>query len=572
MRVDLSYLGRSGIVESSTGNGRTLSMMPNLAREKVSFDAPLLHPLRFREAMSALHDVVINDLRYQPRDKTAYEEWKKQQVVARQALYREELERAKKSIAVQRGLTPPPPGFDRLFERTRQRYWSARFKLADLMHREDPELWRWLMPCDPVITVADDVVFFECFSADESSYGCLNVSREAFGVGAAVQLGTTNVDYSWDLYNHFQSLRSYRETRFLIDPAGFEVKTDSAPGYREEKIDLPGGWLRGFMTTQEAMGMPGVSVKLSREAVYSALAFFKRHKANKSPRAVRFELLPGKPPAIVLEPWEQRIVSYGTTYDGPSIEPIRIWGARRLLVLARLLPLAEWFNVLLLGTGLPSFWVAQMGEMQLTLGLSGWTTNDWTRGSALDLLSPPATITEDLLERVGRTLQQRRALSLVQLQQATLAQPPAIMAALRRLAFAGQVIHDLPHGVYRFRQVMPVPLGEAQLGPENPELVAARHLMLTRDSKLDLGGTNGQWPGSDRQSRVDASGNSRRLGRSHPPRQVPVRPFSAVRHSERPVPAHDRAALSVGRQAIGGGIAGRRFRLTELIDGDKQAA
>ena len=57
-------------------------MAPNLTREKVSFDAPLLQPLRFREAISALHDVVINDLRYKPRDKTAYEEWKKQQAEA----------------------------------------------------------------------------------------------------------------------------------------------------------------------------------------------------------------------------------------------------------------------------------------------------------------------------------------------------------------------------------------------------------------------------------------------------------------------------------------------------------
>jgi len=485
MRVSLAYLGRSRMLESSAGNGRTLSMMPNLAREKVSFDAPLLHPLRFREAMSALHDVVINDLRFKPRDKTAHDEWKKQQTAAKQAIYRRELERAKKDLATQRGLTAPPPGFEGLFEQTRKRYWAARFKLADLLRRDDPELWRWLMPCDPVITVADDVVLFECFSADESSYGCLSVSREGFGNGSAVQLGTTNVDYSWDLYDHFQSLRSYRQTRFLIDPAGFEVETTAAPGYREEKIDLPGGWLRGFMTTQEAMGMPGLSVSLSREAVYSALAFLKRHKARKSPRAVRFELLPGKAPTIVLEPWEQRIVSHGTSYDGPATEPIRIWGARRLLVLARLLPLAERFDVLLLGTGLPSFWVAHMGEMQLTLGLSGWTTNDWTRGSALDLLAPPATITEDLLIAVGRLLRERRAMSIAQLQVATQAPTPAVTAALRRLAFAGQVIHDLPHRLYRFRQVMPMALGEAQLGPDNPELTGARHLMLTRDATLE---------------------------------------------------------------------------------------
>ncbi len=485
MKVSFAYLGRSAILESSTGNERTLSMMPNLTREKVSFDAPLLHPLRFREAMSALHDVVINDLRYQPRDKTAYEEWKKQQVAARQAMYRRELERAKKDLAEKRSVTPAPPGFEQLFERTRKRYWNARFKLADLLRREDPELWRWLMPCDPVITVADDVVFFECFSADESSYGCLSVSREGFGKDSAVQMGTTNVDYSWDLYHHFQSLRSYRATRFVIDPTGFEVQTGAAPAYREEKIDLPGGWLRGFMTTQEAMGMPGLTVSLSREAVYSILAFLKRHKAKASPRAVRFELLPGLPPTIVLEPWEQRIVSHGTVYTGPATEPIRIWGARRLLVLARLLPLAERFDVQLLGTGLPSYWVALMGEMHLTLGLSGWTTNDWTRGSALDLLAPSATITAGLLSRVHQVLQEKRSMSLAQVQAATLASAPAATAALRRLAFAGQVIHDLPNKVYRFRQIMPMALDEAQLGPENPELSEARHLMLTSNATME---------------------------------------------------------------------------------------
>lgn len=478
MRVSFAYLGRSGILDSPSG--QTLSMLPNLTREKVSFDASLLHPLRFREAMSALHDVVINDLRFKPKDKSAHEAWQRQQAAAKHEMYRREFERAKESIAAERDTTPLPPGFENLFETTRRRYWNARFKLADLLRRDDPELWRWLMPCDPVITVAPDVVFFECFSSDESSYGCLSVSRNGFGADSGVQLGTTNVDYSWDLYNHFQSLRSYRETRFVIDPAGFEVKTETAPNYREEKIDLPAGWLRGFMTTQEAMGMPGLNVSLSREAVYSVLAFLKRHKAKSSPRAIRFELLPGRPPEIVLEPWDQRIISYGTKYDGPPTAPIRVWGARRLLVLSRLLPLAERFDVTLLGTGMPSFWVAQLGEMTLTLGLSGWTTNDWTRGSGLDLLAPPATVTEDSIALVASLLRERRALSLGQLQSLSNLSQATVLAVARRLAFAGQVIHDLPNRLYRYRQIMPMPLGEAQLGPENPELKAARQLMLQR--------------------------------------------------------------------------------------------
>ena len=65
------------------------------------------------------------------------------------------------------------------------------------------------------------------------------MDRGAFEGERDVALGTTNVDYSWELYEHFQLLRSYRETRFLVDPSGFEVATEGqGDSYREEKIDL----------------------------------------------------------------------------------------------------------------------------------------------------------------------------------------------------------------------------------------------------------------------------------------------------------------------------------------------
>src|SRR5205823_11266783 len=122
-----------------------------------------------------------------------------------------------------------------------------RIKYSADLYKHNAELWRTLMPCDPVVTVADDALLFECFSADESTYGCLSVSRGAFGAPDQVLPGTTNVDYSWGLYQHFQTLRTYRQTRFSIDPQGLEVKTTEAAQHREEKIDLPQGWLRGLM-------------------------------------------------------------------------------------------------------------------------------------------------------------------------------------------------------------------------------------------------------------------------------------------------------------------------------------
>lgn len=486
MQMSFAYRGRSTIAQTAVG--LAVSLAPNLRRDRVSFVGNLKQPLRFREAVSALHDVVISDLRFKKKDKAAYESWKKQEA-ERERRIRSQAAKAKRAELEKELNRPIAAGLEKKYNRCRQRYWDARMKYNGLLQREDPELWRLLMPCDPVITVSPDILFFECFSADESSYGCLTVERDAFDQETDVALGTTNVDYSWRLYEHFQEMRSYRQTRFAIDPLGFDVQTQAdQAAYREEKIDLPQSWLRGFATLQSAMSLPAKRVPVSREGVYSVLAFLKRHKAQKSPRAVRFELKPGEPVTIVLEPWEKRIVLHTTPYTGTREEVIRTWGRDRLRVLARLLPLLDDADVYLLGTGLPSFWVMRMGEMRLTLGLSGWTTNDWTSGgSALDQLAPPAEPGEVIMQGIAGAFRQDPTWTLEALAAKTRAAPPVVSAGLNRLALLGQVIHDLPHGVYRWRQVMPVTLSAEVVGSENPETLAARQLMggrvrITRDA------------------------------------------------------------------------------------------
>ena len=39
------------------------------------------------------------------------------------------------------------------------------------------------------------------------------------------------------------------------------------------------------------------------------------------------------------------------------------------------------------------------------------------------------------------------------------------------------MIHDLPNGVFRWRQILPRAAGEAELGPDHPELIGARQIM-----------------------------------------------------------------------------------------------
>ena len=474
MNLSLKYLGRSGLI--SSGGQRILQMAPNLDRDQVSFDAPLKQPIRFREAISALHDVVINDLTFQPRDKTQYEEWKKQQGIREAVIRRKARDKKREEIAKTKDIQPPAD-LVKNHGLAHKRYWKSRRELNEYLRKNNEKLWRKLMPYDPVITVADDVLMFECFSADESSYGCLSVDRDCFGSASGIKRGTTNVDYSWALFDNFQKLRTYRETRFNINPDGFSVRTEDSEDFREEKIDLPDGWLRGFMQLQSAMGIPMRRVPLSVEAVYSLLAFLKRHKAKTSPRAVRFELADGAAPKIVLEPWEKEIVSRSTKYFGPTDEPIRIWGRRRLLTLARLLPLADRFDVYLLGTGLPSFWVAKMGNMRLTLGLSGWTANDWTRGSAVQMLMPQAKADETLVAKAAENLNSRRALDFGSIAGRIGGGSGKVASALNQLALRGQAIYDLDAGLFRWRQVLPMALSDQEVGPDHVELLGAREMV-----------------------------------------------------------------------------------------------
>src|SRR3954452_20648633 len=77
MNLYLAYRGRSAVTWSPAG--LALSLAPNLRRDRVSFEGVLRDPLRFREAVGALHDVVVSDLRYKPRDRSAFEAYKADQ-------------------------------------------------------------------------------------------------------------------------------------------------------------------------------------------------------------------------------------------------------------------------------------------------------------------------------------------------------------------------------------------------------------------------------------------------------------------------------------------------------------
>ena len=510
MNLDLRYLGASEVRES--GSGATVRFSPNLARSRVFFDAELAYPIRFREAMSALHDVVVGDLRFKKKDKTAYLAWKKAEAERQAEIRRAVYDKAKQAELARLAKEPLPKDLEGDFRKMHRLYWDARVRWANELARNDPEMFRHLVPCDPVVTVAPDVVFFECFSKDESAYGCLTVDRGALRGAGDAGLGTTNVDYSLGLYEHFQTLRSYRSTRLLVDPAGFEVKVEGREDYREEKIDLPPSWLRGFAQLQAAMTLPSRKVELPVEAVYSILAHLERHKERTGPRSIRFQLAPGKAPVLVLDPWGIAIPCRGRVEDdapapaltargaggqgspyrsapvqaaaaaggraaaGGGPEEIKVWGRRRLFALARVLPICDRVEVRLLGSGLPSVWIAHLGEMRFALALSGWTANDWTSGASLEMLRGTGKAEARTTASLQGKLFELQHATAGELAGAVGARGDDAVASLHDLCKHGQAVYDLAADCYRYREVMPFALSEAVLGPDHPELVEGRRI------------------------------------------------------------------------------------------------
>lgn len=481
--MKLAYLGRSTVQAGPYRS--TVELRPNLSREVVWFDGELERPTRFREAMSALHEVVAADLRFKRSDRAAYRAWlankAQEERELRARLADDERLRELERVA---GEGPMTASERAAYRKAHRRYWTARRLYARDLARNDPEVFRHLVPCDPIVTVAPDALLFEGFSKDESSYGCLILEREAAGDCLGASLGTTNVDYSFELYDHFQTLRTYRPTRLHVDQRGFEVNVEGEADYREEKIDLPPSWLRGFGQISAATGLASRKAELSLDTIYSILAFLGRHREKQGPRSLRFTLTPGRPPMVTIEPWGKAIVSHGPVYQGERSEEIKVWGRRRLSVLARLLPLIDKLEVHLLGTGFPSLWIASMGELTFVLGLSGWTTNDWTSGTNLDLLTSTFQADEWTIEQAARHLERERSLSLAELTQRIDSPESAIRGALHRLSQRGQCLFDFSTATYRYRQILSAPLGESLIGSEPLELTEGRKLFVSDRVKL----------------------------------------------------------------------------------------
>ena len=141
--VTLRYAGASQV--SSEGGKTTVSLFGNTQRGEVRGGGKVRDPLRLREALSALHDVVSSDFRYIPKDRTQYMAYM----------------RLRKQAA---GMN----------------LWEAQRAYVDWLQRNDPLAFALL---DPIVTVHPDQLFLEVFSKDEGSYAKLGIDWSALRPG-----------------------------------------------------------------------------------------------------------------------------------------------------------------------------------------------------------------------------------------------------------------------------------------------------------------------------------------------------------------------------------------------------
>lgn len=325
-------------------------------------------------------------------------------------------------------------------------------------------------PLDPVLSVGADALRFEVLSRDESTYAQLALRRPAALVDAdhpgdtGSATGTTFVDLGAALAS-IGRVRTYRAT--TLD---FAAAAADAPA-RTRSVPLE--WLRAFGQMQAATLLAADRFELAPIDLYNVLLTLRMRKAKTAPRGLRYELVPGEPPRLVLEPWDLVVRGTSGPYQGAQPRVIRTWGRNRLNALARVLPHARKLSVAIAGPGLPAIYTADLGDASLSLALSGWTDAGWAGVSTFDLLAAdgdPAA-----LDAALAVLDKPRT-------EAALAQALGKpRAAVRNTVLAGlaqlRIGHDLATGELFARPLTAAPIASASLRFRDAREAAAHRLL-----------------------------------------------------------------------------------------------
>lgn len=433
-----------------------VQLFGQLNRTAVQFSATVAAPLLFRDTLSALFAVVSSDYRYVPKDRSVY------------AAY----------LQMRRG-------------QQHQGLFTAQRAYFDWLLQNDPLAFCML---DPVIHVHPKGVTFEVFSRDEGCYATLTLEHSLFEhTQQPMVYGTTHIDYSEALAQGIEQIRSQRTTRLEIgqQAVGLQVETVHAQPETqviEKKINVPASWLRGLLQVQSAAQLSHDRFALNPIDLYNVLHHLRMHADIKGKRrGLVIELIPQRPPSLIIEPSGTVINSQAAPYQGKQAKLIRIWGRRRLALLARVLPYADQIEVSLLGQGMPSYWTLTGQGFHFSLAITGFTASNWSQALNFDLLMPRDPVPNtDALHAVLLSLQQRHNGELAELSAETGFGQMDCQIALQHACQQGLVMFDVANGQYRYRPLTDTPLDMAHFRYRHPAEQHAYDLVSRAGAIHDL--------------------------------------------------------------------------------------
>lgn len=487
MKVKYNYASPS--MCTGNGNKTTLGMSTDLSREKnVSFLGKLKHPLIFRDAMLMLREIVISDTSIKKKEREDFFAWLEGEIERRILVHEQYMPNVRDELT---------NNMDNLITeiKVKDDEIAKLYKLKNEIKKEidKHDVWRdynnlerhfwkfikdrdydlWFV-LDPVITVHKDIVSFEAFSIDESTYGCLSINMDEFELLKEPELGTTNIDFSHKLAREIERFRTYNEVNLSVNPKGFSVESGIMPEHVEKKIELPDTWIKGFNQVSAAASLGGIDIELTKTDMYDICSFLRRHKEKESPRYMKWILDPGKNVKILFEPFN-KILTLESVYNGEKKREEKIWGRRRWLVIEKILPLSNSFKVRLLGFGMPQFIVADMGYMNMTIGFTSWSSNDWVKGTAFNIMG--GFIGEGNYSKIYELLKERRELSIDEIvnefKDDTKSQ---CKAGIGRLLKKGEGYYDLVNDKVRFRRLIAESLPEEMYETTEKERNVQKHI------------------------------------------------------------------------------------------------
>lgn len=397
--------------------------LPTDAVREGALVAKLARPGVMRDALLTVADVLASDLRFKARDRADYLAY----LLAQGKRVSNEVWEAQRS------------------------YLDEKFGGADDEAKVES-------PLDPIVTIGEHGTSIEVFSTDESAYARLLLRAGTDGAYETTSRtdGTTHLVFDEPLLRGIGRMRSYRSSTLEFGPG--EASQPGGASVTERDIAVPLRWLRAFGQVQAATTLPAREFELAPIDLYNALLTLRMRKAKTSPRALRYELVPGEAPRMVLEPWDLVIEGTGPVYNGAAPVVVRTWGRQRLTVLARLLPHTKSVRVRLVGAGLPAYYVLDLGDAELTLALSGWTDSGWAGIATFDLLVAGA-VDELLAKRVHDALltdasKSQGGLRLDELAKLTERPINDVRQAILHHMQRGTIVHDLGNDRYLVRSLL----------------------------------------------------------------------------------------------------------------------